>query len=162
MAKSALSLCSVDSQDKNVVWKPVPSYPGVLASNDGRVLLPPRYAPLPNSGYRIYAPSPTRGQIKRARKNARHFYLGVFSKFYGNIKIHFAVCEAFHGQRPFENAVVIHIDEDATNNAPSNLRWGTQRENLNMPRFIEYCKSRVGENSPTVKAKRKHQFLVGA
>jgi hypothetical protein len=45
------------------------------------------------------------------------------------------------------------MDEDALNNRPSNLRWGTQKENLNMPGFIEYCRARKGENSPRAKHK---------
>ena len=57
------------------------------------------------------------------------------SMFFGNIKIHQAVCEAFHGPKPFPEAVVIHLDEDGHNNRPENLKWGTQKENLNMPKF---------------------------
>lgn len=124
------------------VWKPVPSYPGVLASDEGRILLPPRFAPLPNGGYRAYIPEPYAGVLTRAAKVASHVYMGAFNKFYGNIKIHRAVCEAFHGPSPFEGAVVIHIDEDATNNRPKNLKWGTQKENLNMPKIKEYHRSR--------------------
>ena len=66
-------------------------------------------------------------------------------------KVHQLVCEAFHGPRPFEKAVVIHIDENAHNNRPENLKWGTQKENLSAPGFIEYCRSRSGEDSPRVK-----------
>lgn len=48
----------------------------------------------------------------------------------------------------------MHIDENSRNNKPANLAWGTQKENLNAPGFIEYCKGRVGENSPTTKGRR--------
>lgn len=81
--------------------------------------------------------------------------MNLSSRKFGNIKIHRAVCEAFHGVAPFPRAVVIHLDDDATNNKPDNLRWGTQKENLNMPGFIAYCKSRTGENSPIIKHKMK-------
>lgn len=120
------------------IWKPVPSLPGVMASDEGRILLPPRHAPLPNGGYRLYTPQPTRGTETRASKEAAHVYLGIYAKFYGNIKVHRAVCEAFHGPPPFEGAVVIHLDENALNNDPDNLKWGTQKENLNMPRIKQY------------------------
>ncbi|WP_413716185.1 HNH endonuclease signature motif containing protein [Sphingobium sp. B1D7B] len=60
---------------------------------------------------------------------------------FGNIKIHQAVCEAFHGPKPFPRAVVIHLDEDAHNNRPENLKWGTQKENLNMPKFKAWQRS---------------------
>lgn len=77
--------------------------------------------------------------------------MGLVNRKFGNMKIHRLVCEAFHGPAPFERAVVIHIDENALNNRSENLRWGTQKENLNMPKFVEYCKSRTGENSPAIK-----------
>jgi hypothetical protein len=64
------------------------------------------------------------------------------------------VCEAFHGPPPEGKPVVIHKDEDAHNNTPENLKWGTQKENLNAPGFIEHCKSRTGENNPYVKGRR--------
>jgi hypothetical protein len=137
------------------IWKPVPSKPGIMASSFGRLLLPERQAEMPNGGVRSYKPKPTFGYKVKASKNARHQYMGLCNKFYGNMKIHRLVCEAFHGLAPFPNAVVIHNDEDATNNRPDNLKWGTQKENLNMPGFIEYCRSRVGENSPHAKRKAK-------
>jgi len=57
----------------------------------------------------------------------------------------------FHGQKPFPKAVVMHIDDDQTNNRREKLKWGTQKENLNTPKFLSYCKSRTGENSPPIK-----------
>jgi len=50
---------------------------------------------------------------------------------------------------------VIHINENALDNRPENLKWGTQKENLNMPSFIEYCKGRTGEESPRTKGLKK-------
>ena len=139
------------------VWKPVPSLSGVLASSYGRIKLPSRTATMPHGGIRHYHPKPTYGCRVKSSKNARHTYYGVSTKFFGNIKVHRAVCEAFHGKPPFERAVVIHLDEDATNNRPENLKWGTQKENLNMPKFIEYCKSRTGKNSPSYKGMIKRK-----
>lgn len=136
-------------------WKPVPSLRGVLASSEGEILFPPRNAPLHHGGYRIYIPKPTKGVVQRSRKLAQHSYRGTWSTEHRNIKVHRAVCEAFHGPPPFPGAVVIHIDEDAHNNRPENLKWGTQKENLNAPGFIAYCKGRIGEDSPTVKGRRK-------
>jgi hypothetical protein len=123
------------------VWKPVPSLPGVMASDQGRILLPPRHAPLPNGGVRLYLPKPTHGVIQRAKKGARHVYRNYWCREFGNIKVHQAVCEAFHGPKPFEGAVVIHRDENGLNNRPENLKWGTQKENLNAPGFKAYCRS---------------------
>jgi len=68
-------------------------------------------------------------------------------------KVHRLVCEAFNGAPPFPDAVCMHIDEDYKNNKPENLAWGTQKENLNADGFLEYCRSRVGENNPFVKGR---------
>lgn len=135
------------------LWKPVPSYPGLLASSEGRVLLSPSYAPLPKGGYRAYLPEPVYGVECRASKDAAHVYLGLWVRRYGNIKVHRAVCEAFHGPAPFEDAVVIHKDENALNNRPDNLKWGTQKENLNMPKIKAYHRSRTGNDNPYLKGK---------
>lgn len=108
---------------------------------------------MPCGKMRSYETKPVYGTRTKASKTARHVYLSIQNRFFGNMKVHRLVCEAFHGSPPFERAVVIHIDEDATNNRADNLRWGTQKENLNMPGFIAYCKSRTGENSPTVKSR---------
>jgi len=137
------------------VWKPVPSLTGVMASSEGRVLLPPRYAPLPNGGYRLYAPEPVAGAVTRSSSDAQHTYRGMYAKYFGNIKIHQAVCEAFHGPKPFPEAVVIHLDEDGLNNRPGNLKWGTQKENMNMPKVKAYHLSRTGENSTHAKRAAK-------
>ncbi len=70
-------------------------------------------------------------------------------------KIAQLVCEAFHGPKPFPKAVTIHLDEDPSNNVPDNLKWGTQKENLNMPKFKKWqTEIRVGENSPTAKGRK--------
>jgi hypothetical protein len=136
------------------IWKPVPSYPGLMASSWGRVKLPDGEAPLPNGGIRKYFPKPTYGTKTKSSKTARHHYYGMFNRRYGNIKIHRAVCEAFYGPPPIDKPYVLHLDENALNNRPENLRWGSQKENLNASGFIEYCKSRIGENSPVIKGRK--------
>lgn len=139
-------------------WKRVPSEPGVHASSHGRVLLAPGYAPLPNGGFRAYMPEPRVGQLARAQKDAKHEYMHIAvrrDRRQVTRKVHQLVCEAFHGSKPFDGAVVIHIDENALNNRADNLRWGTQKENLNMPGFKEYCRTRVGGDSPGAKGKAR-------
>lgn len=142
--------------ENEIIWKPVPSKPGIMANNLGQIQLPEREAVMPRGGCRKYLPKPTFGSLCRASKNARHKYMGIYNKFYGNMKVHRLVCEAFHGPSPLGMDVVIHLDEDATNNRPENLKWGTQKENLNMPGYIAYCKSRTGENSPIIKGRKKN------
>lgn len=145
MANPTNALRISDSQDhKSIpgeVWKPVPSEAGVLASNKGRVLLPPRYAPVAHGGFRAYFPKPRFGQVSREHKDAAHTYRIIMvhrpeaKAKQSPRKIHQLVCEAFHGEKPFPDAVVIHINEDAHDNRPENLKWGTQKENLNAPGF---------------------------
>lgn len=67
------------------------------------------------------------------------------------------VCEAFHGLAPFDKPVCMHMDENSRNNRPYNLRWGTQKQNLNAPGFVDYCRSRTGEQSPVIKGRRRAQ-----
>jgi hypothetical protein len=141
--------------ENEIIWKNVPSKIGVMANNLGQIKLPDSEASMPNGGKRTYKTKPVFGTKAKASKNARHVFYSYWSPKYGHMKVHRLVCEAFHGPPPFDRAVVIHIDENALNNRPENLRWGTQKENLNMPGFIAYCKSRTGENNPAIKGRKK-------
>ena len=137
-----------------MIVKPIPSISGAYANDLGQIKLPESEAVMPNGGVRKYKTKWVRGTCRKAKGTAKHVYYGVLYRG-RNYKIHRLICEAFHGPAPEDKPIVIHIDEDATNNRPSNLRWGTQKENLNMPKFIEYCQSRTGENSPRIKGMRK-------
>jgi hypothetical protein len=131
-------------------WRPIPSLPEYLASSHGRVMRVPFKGPLPNGGMRRYGGVPTRG-ITHGYNQMRPTIV-----FKGkNYRVSKLICEAFHGHQPFAKAVVMHIDDDPENNRPENLKWGTQKENLNAPAFIAYCKARTGENSPTAKSARQ-------
>lgn len=137
------------------IWRPVPSLPGVMASSHGRVLLPPSTAQMPNGGERKYVPKPTLGTITKSKATARHTYRNIFNRKLGNLKVHRLVCEAFHGPCP-PGMETMHRDENGLNNRPENLEWGTRKDNLNAPGFIEYCKSRTGHNNPRVKGMNKN------
>lgn len=140
--------------EENEEWRPVPSVPGVIASNFGRVKFPDTTAQMPHGGSREYKTKPILGQKRRASKTARHEYYGVLYRG-KNYKVHRLVCEAFHGSPTEDKNFVLHADDNALNNRPENLSWGTQKENMNAAGFIEYCKSRTGENSPSTKGKLK-------
>ena len=132
------------------IWRDVPSLPGILVSNEGRVMHVPHRGPMPKGkGTRPYGGQPTFGVWNKA--DAR-FIISVSGKTY---KVHRLVAEAFHGPAPFDGAVVMHLDENAANNRASNLQWGTQKENLNAEGFLAYCRSRTGERNPIIKARRK-------
>lgn len=132
--------------------EPIPSIEGAYAREDGMIKLPERIAGMPNGGFRSYKTKWVRGVMRRASKTAKHRYYGIL--YDGkNYKVHRLVCEAFYGSPPSKSAVVIHVNEDGTDNRAGNIRWGTQKENLNADGFIAYCRSRTGENSPAVKGR---------
>ena len=138
------------------IWKDVPGTDGIKASTLGRVLFPSCTAAMPKGGIREYKTRPVYGGKRKSKKGAKHTYMGTIYRG-KNMKVHRLVCAAFHGPAPFENAVVIHIDEDGTNNKPENLKWGTQKENLNSAGFIAYCKGRTGDKSPYTKGRAKRE-----
>lgn len=126
-------------------WLPVPSKPGLLASSLGRIMIAPYKAPLPNGGLRKYGGIPTYG----VRSGNRRIYVHKGH----SLKVHRLVCEAFKGPAP-ELSVCMHLDENSDNNKPENLMWGTQKENLNAPGFLAYCRLRIGINSPASKLRQ--------
>jgi hypothetical protein len=114
-------------------WKEIPSLPEYVASSFGRVMRVPYQTGMPYGGFRTYGGQPTLGVWCAKQKR---FFFNFRKK---NYKVARLVCEAFHGPaKPKE--VCIHIDEDSRNNRPENLKWGTQKENLNCPKFLEYAK----------------------
>ena len=111
-------------------------------------MIVPRWQPVNKGhGLRPYGGSPTYGQWDGVR-----FLYQLRGHTY---KVARLVCEAFNGPATEEKRVCMHLDENSRNNAPTNLAWGTQKENLNAPGFIDYCKGRVGDNSPVVKGHRR-------
>lgn len=120
-------------------WRPVPSAPGLLASSLGRLKSEPYQMTMPNGGERTRSLAPTAGCWAGTRYIVR--YRG---KTY---RVAPLVCEAFHGPKA-DGQVCMHDDENARNNRPRNLVWGTQKQNLNYPGFKAYCHSRVGDRSP--------------
>lgn len=131
------------------IWKEVPSFPLLEASSIGRVRSKPYEVAMPNGGIRIRQMAPTLGvMVTSSSGNYARFKITFRRK---NYLVHRLVCEAFHGASPFENADVLHGNEDGADNRPENLSWGTRKENLNAPGFIAYCKSRTGDKSPRTK-----------
>jgi len=129
------------------IWRIVPSLPQLMVSSDGRVMVTPYQAPMPRGGSRFYGGEPHFGVWHKADGRFIIVYKGH------TYKVAHLVCEAFNGERPADDAVCMHLDENAANNRPSNLEWGTQKQNLNAPAFIEYCKARTGDQSPWIKGR---------
>lgn len=129
------------------IWKTIPSLPEYEASSLGRVRKVPHQKQMPNGGLRTYGGKPHHGQWSEQDNRYVLMYKG---KTY---KVARLVCETFNGPSPFDGAVVMHDDENSRNNTPTNLVWGTQKQNLNYPGFVDYCKSRTGENNPFIKGR---------
>ena len=129
------------------LWRLVPSLPNVLASSYGRLMVIPYIASMPNGNLRQYGGEPTLGQW-----DGNRFVYILKRRTY---KVARLVCEAFNGAPRIHGAVCMHLDENSRNNRPENLAWGTQKENLNAPGFISYCRRRVGDRSPRIKGQRQ-------
>lgn len=127
------------------IWRVVPSAPFFLASSEGRFMVIPSIRDMPGGGKRHTGGLPRFGMWE---KKQGRFVTNYRGKTY---KVHRLVCEAFHGHPPEDEPFCLHLDENAANNKPSNLKWGSQKENLNAPGFLEYCKARTGDDSPRAK-----------
>lgn len=139
------------------VWKPVPSMPELEASSHGRVRRLPHVKKMPHGGDRTYSSKPVFGYVTRAAKLARHVYFGVYYSGIGNVKVHRAVCEAFHGA-PSQGQVVLHLNENSLDNRPENLAWGSQKQNLNAPRLKKYHRARKQRGASKV---MHHEIYYG-
>ena len=133
------------------IWKKIPSVDGVLASSDGRVWVLPTIGKMPNGALREYKTKPTFGYEEKTatgRGGVKKRYIIRVYRLKKTFKVHQLVCEAFHGPKPFPSAIVLHLDEEASNNSADNLRWGTRKENQNFPKAMAAFKARVGDLSP--------------
>lgn len=98
-----------------VYFKPIPEWEGLYAAGtDGRIYRTDRGEPEPLQG----SPS-DRGYLCVSLSRGERVTKAV----------HRLVCEAFYGPPPSDDMQVRHMDGDRTNNAPSNLDWGTQADN---------------------------------
>lgn len=98
-----------------VVWKKVPGYPGVEASSEGKI----RFTETGTETLGGVAGAYRRVSVvvdKETRKRRL-------------VYVHDLVCRAFHG-KPGKGQVVLHKDDDKLNCKPSNVKWGTQSENI--------------------------------
>ena len=129
-----------------MTWKQPASLPQYECSSSGMVRRTKFIGAMPNGGKRVYGGGD--GWPGAWHKSGRYIFR-FGTKTYSVSRL---VCEAFNGPPPFAGAVCMHINEDARDNRPKNLRWGTQKENLNAPGFIAYCRSGKAGKRTKVKA----------
>lgn len=131
------------------VWKPVPSVQYLEASSWGRVRSRPYHQAMPNGGIRQRQLLPTYGIENQTSDNYSKLHIVFRRKTYTVSRL---VCEAFNGPPPDTASKALHEDDDPSNNTPGNLNWGTQRQNLNTPRFLDYCRARKRKVQPVATA----------
>lgn len=119
-------------------WRSIPSLPELIVSTHGRIWRSSHWKAMPNGGERKYKSRPTFGVITRASSDARHLFFSYYYRGIGNVKVHAAICEAYHGPKPSPAHGVRHINENSLDNRPSNVVWATQEENLNDDRIRGY------------------------
>ena len=110
-----------DSGQATEEWRRVPDYSAYEVSNHGRVRR------------RVSARGWGAGHLlKPAAADSGHLYV-MLSDGCGHTRkqfVHRLVAAAFIGPAPFDGALVLHHDDEPTNNVPDNLYWGTHRENV--------------------------------
>lgn len=108
------------------IWRTIPSFPVYEASSIGRI----------KSAYRTLKP----------RLDAKGYY--VVDVYKGGAaftrRVHWLVCEAFHGPKPAWAALAAHRNGKKLMNRPENLRWSTHQGNSDDQ--IDHGTRRHGEN----------------
>ena len=102
-----------------MIWKSVKDFPDYEVSEDG--------------GLRRISAARTRKnghELKRQTRPYPRTKLIKDGKKYC-VFVHRIVCQAFHGDPPFEGAICRHLDDNPRNNHYTNLSWGTHLDNHN-------------------------------
>lgn len=140
-------ICRSSSEEEEI-WKQIPSLPEYEASSLGRIRLIPTTVPC-KGGVRRAGGKPITGSWAAGQQR----YIYKVRRYNKNYKIARLVCEAFHGPPTEGRTDCMHLDENPRNNRPENLRWGTRKENLNMPGIKDYhrnaCRQKMTGHSVT-------------
>lgn len=109
-------------------WRPIPGWEGSYeVSNLGRIRGVDRLVVHTRSTGKRFA----KGKILRQHANdyGYMFVMGSSENRQRRIWVHRAVLEAFVEARP-QGMVTMHLDNNPKNNRLQNLKWGTQKENI--------------------------------
>lgn len=107
---------------------PVNGYEGLYEVSDlGRVRSLTRPVKHSTGGYRVFP-----GRVLKQDTTLKGYKRVPLSKDGAskNVQVHRIVCRAFNGAPPTGKNLVLHANGDPGDNRVSNLRWGTQAENI--------------------------------
>lgn len=109
-------------------WRDIPGWEGYYAVSDTGLVKSLDRVLMRNNG----APQTIRSRLLRLTKDGRGYWQAHLYRDQQRVhmSVHVAVALAFVGPRPFVGAEVRHLDDNKYNNAPDNLAWGTQSENM--------------------------------
>lgn len=97
-----------------VVWKSIPGYSGYEASSQGEIR------------------NKETGHVTKGGVSGSYRRVSVYQSKADKPElayVHDLVCTAFHGKGK-DGQVVLHCDDNKLNCVASNLKWGTQSENI--------------------------------
>ena len=112
------------------IWKPVKGFKNYEVSNTGKVRSLPRVRMCVRGGTEF--PMILKGKELSTEKEENSYVLVSLVKRDGRIfkeRVHRIVAKAFI-PKPKGCDTVLHIDDNKSNNRVTNLKWGTQLENL--------------------------------
>lgn len=126
------------------MWKAIPNYEGYEVSTNGEVR-----SWLPRNGKGSYRDT-KEPRLLTVSKFVDSDYMRVSLRCsikgkYITRRVHQLVLETFVGARP-ENHVVMHVNDDVTDNRLSNLKYGTVQENLDD--MVSKGRSLLGQKHP--------------
>ncbi len=115
-------------------WRPVVGFSGLYeVSNRGVVRSCTRFVvcvdPLGRRTKRLRMGKLMRYDRGGRNKAYQRVYLRAADGRKVHAYVHRLVCEAWHGPRPFDGAVIRHLNDIQTDNRQENLQWGTPEEN---------------------------------
>ena len=126
------------------MWKPIPNYEGYEVSDLGEVR---SWNPRNGKGAKGSAKEPTSLTPSKFQES-EYLRVGMRNSVtgkYDSRRVHQIVLEAFVGPCP-AGQLVMHLDDDPSNNTLSNLRYGTPQENLDD--MVAKGRSAKGESHP--------------
>lgn len=120
---------------RNEIWKQIPGFENCEASSLGRIRIKNK----------IRKP-----WVRIRRGRMKYFGIKIKNK---NLLVSRLIAMAFHGLPPKNKPECMHIDNNPSNNMPTNLRWGDRCENMAMDRGNNHA--HIGEKNPRAKLSAK-------